>query len=154
MSISTTVQNYLQQKGITYELIPHPHTETSLDAAGAAHVPAAKIAKPVILEDDKGYVMAVVPAHHHVQLSMVNHFLGRHMGLATEQEVKKLFTDCEEGAIPPIGQAYGMETIFDECLGDCPDLYLEAGDHEDFIHLDSKTYLKLMSHVPHGHISY
>lgn len=154
MSMSTTVQKYLQQKGIPYELVPHPHTETSMDAASASHVSAAKIAKPVILEDDKGYVMAVVPAHHHVQLSKVNHFLGRHMGMATEQEIKTLFKDCKEGAIPPIGQAYGMETIFDECLGECPDVYLEAGDHEDFIHLDSTAYLRLMSHLPHGKISY
>lgn len=153
MSISSTVQHYLQQNDIPYELVPHPHTETSMDASSAAHVSAAKIAKPVILEDDKGYVMAVVPAHHHVQLSKVNHFLGRHMGMATEQEIKKLFRDCKAGAIPPIGQAYGMETIFDECLGECQDLYLEAGDHEDFIHLNADAYLRLMSSIPHGNIS-
>lgn len=154
MSMSVTVQNYLEQLGIPYELVPHPHAEASMDAAAAAHVSAAKIAKPVILEDDKGYLMAVVPAHHHVQIRKVNELLHRDMGLATEQEIRTMFADCEAGAIPPIGQAYGLETIFDECLGECPDLYLEAGDHEDFIHLQSEDYLKLMSQVPHASISY
>jgi Ala-tRNA(Pro) deacylase len=152
--MSATVQEYLQQQGIPYELVHHPHTQSSMDAAGAAHVPAAKIAKPVILEDEAGYLMAVVPAHHHVQLKKVNELLNRNMGLATEQEIKSLFNDCEEGAIPPLGQAYGLETIFDDCLGECPDLYLEAGDHEDFIHLNSDDYLKLMSQAPHASISY
>lgn len=154
MTMSATVQNYLNQQGIPYELVPHPHTETSMDAASASHLPAAKIAKPVILEDDDGYLMAVVPAHHHVQIRKVNELLNRNMGLATEQEIKTLFTDCAVGAIPPIGQAYGLETIFDECLGECPDLYLEAGDHEDFIHLKSDDYLRLMSQAPHANISY
>ena len=154
MSISVTVQNYLIQERIPYDLVPHPHTESSMDAAAAAHVSAAKIAKPVILEDDKGYLMAVVPAHHHVQINKVNKLLNRNMGLATEQEISTLFTDCEPGAIPPVGQAYGLETIFDECLGECPDLYLEAGDHEDFIHLKSDDYLRLMSQASHASISY
>ena len=154
MSISVTVQIYLIQQRIPYELVPHPHTESSMDASSAAHVPAAKIAKPVILEDDKGYLMAVVPAHHHVQIGKVNEFLNRNMGLATEQEIRTLFTDCEEGAIPPIGQAYGLETIFDECLGECSDLYLEAGDHEEFIHLKCEDYLRMMSQAPHASISY
>ena len=130
MAMSTTLKQYLTQQHITYDLVPHRHTESSMNAAGAAHISAAKIAKPVILEDENGYVMAVVPAHHHVRINKLNKVLGRKMGLATEQELKSLFLDCEVGAIPPIGQAYGIETIIDDCLGKCPDLYLEAGDHE------------------------
>jgi Ala-tRNA(Pro) deacylase len=152
MSMSTTLQQYLEQQGISYELVPHRHTESSMNAAGSAHIPAAKIAKPVILEDDNGYLMAVVPAHHHVKINEVNRILGRKMGLATEQEIRPLFADCEEGAIPPVGQAYGIETIIDDCLGECPDLYLEAGDHEDFIHLQASAYRQLMAQVQHGKI--
>ena len=153
MSIAATLQHYLERQDIPYDLVPHRHTKSSMDAAAVAHVSAAKIAKPVILEDEQGYLMAVVPAHHHVRISEVNKFLGRKMGLATERELKPLFADCKEGAIPPVGQAYGMETIVDDCLGECPDLYLEAGDHEDFIHLDSASYRKLMRKVPHARIS-
>ena len=153
MSMSVTLQQYLEQQGIPYDLIPHRHTETSMNAASAAHVSAAKIAKPVILEDEKGYLMAVVPAHHHVRINALNRILGRKVGLATEQELIPLFADCAEGAIPPVGQAYGIETVVDACLGECADLYLEAGDHEDFIHLDSAAYDKLMAHAHHAKIS-
>ena len=153
MNISTTVQNYLEQQGIEYDIVPHRRADSSMNAASAAHISAAMIAKPVILEDDQGYLMAVVPAHHHVKIHEINTMLGRKMGLATEDELQSLFADCETGAIPPLGQAYGMETIVDECLGECPEVYLEAGDHEDFIHLQSSSYQKLMSKVQHAKIS-
>ena len=153
MSMSITLQQYLEQQDIHYELVPHRHTESSMNAAGSAHIPAAKIAKPVILEDENGYLMAVVPAHHHVKINVVNRILSRKLGLATEQELRPLFADCEEGAIPPVGQAYGIETIIDDCLGECPDLYLEAGDHEGFIHLQASSYRQLMAQVQHGKIS-
>ena len=54
MSMSITLQQYLEQQDISYELVPHRHTESSMNAAGSAHIPAAKIAKPVILEDQRG----------------------------------------------------------------------------------------------------
>jgi Ala-tRNA(Pro) deacylase len=153
MNMSSTLQRYLDQQGIQYELVSHPHTETSMNAATATHISAAKIAKPVILEDELGYLMAIVPAHHHVRISEINKLLGRKMGLATEDEITSLFKDCEAGAIPPVGQAYGLDTIFDDCLGECPDIYLEAGTHEDFIHLDSASYRQLMAQSPHASIS-
>lgn len=153
MTISATLQQYLKQRGISYDVVPHPRTESSMNAAAVSHIPAAEIAKPVILEDDQGYMMAVVPAHHHVKISALNKILGRKLGLATEPELKSLFADCEEGAIPPVGQAYGLFTIVDECLGKCPELYLEAGDHEGLLHVDSAAFSKLMSSAPRASIS-
>ncbi len=153
MSISTTLQNYLAQQGITYSVVPHRHTETSLNAATSAHISAATVAKPVILEDENGYLMAVIPANHHVKIGKVNKFLGRKMGLATEQEITEMFTDCEPGAIPPVGQAFGMDTIVDDSLNECQDVYMEAGDHEDLIHLKGSAFRRLMRQTQHATIS-
>lgn len=153
MTISSTLKQFLEQQDIPYDLVPHRYTESSMNAASTAHIPAAEIAKPVILEDENGYLMAVVPAHQHVRINKVNQLLGRTMGLATEAELMSLFSDCEEGAIPPVGQAYGMETVIDDCLGDCPDIYMEAGDHCGFVHLQGSRYRQMMSRVHHGKIS-
>lgn len=152
MTMSATLLQYLDQQGIPYDLLPHRYTITSMNAASAAHIPAAEIAKPVILRDNDGFLMAVIPAHEHVKIHEINRILGRNLGLATEKELSPLFSDCDVGAIPPVGQAFGIETIVDDCLGQCPELYLEAGDHEDFIHLSSSAYRKLMSQVPHAKI--
>jgi Ala-tRNA(Pro) deacylase len=153
MAIALTLQKFLAQKGIAYDTLHHRHTETSLNSATAAHVPAGKMAKSVILEDDNGYLMAVIPATHHVKIGKLNHVLGRHMGLATESELKALFSDCDIGAIPPIGQAYGIDTIVDDSLTNCSDIYFEAGDHEDLIHLKGSSFHKLMKHSQHANIS-
>lgn len=152
MAMSLTLQKFLAREGAAYDIVPHRHTDTTMNAAHAAHVPAQLVAKPVILEDESGYVMVVIPADHHVKIAKVNRQLGRNMGLATEAELKDLFTDCEPGAIPAVGEAYGMETLVDDSLCECPDVYLEAGDHEDFIHMRGRTYRRLMRHAQHGHV--
>ena len=153
MTMSVTLKKYLAQQGIAYDIIPHRYTATAMNAATSAHVPSTMVAKSVILEDEDGYVMAVVPANQHVKLAKVNQHLGRRMGLATEPELQSLFSDCELGAIPAIGEAYGIETIVDDSLTSCPDVYIDAGDHEDFVHIKGVSFRKLMQHAEHATIS-
>ncbi len=152
MTMALTLQKYLANKGIAYDLLPHRYTDTSLNSATTAHIPADKLAKPVIFEDEDGYLMAVIPANRHVKIGKLNHTLKRRMGLATESVLEELFGDCEPGAIPPVGEAYGIDTLVDESLEACPDVYMEAGDHEDLIHLKGAAFRKLMKHSQHGRI--
>jgi Ala-tRNA(Pro) deacylase len=98
--------------------------------------------------------MAVIPATHHVELGLLGRQLNRQLGLATETELSQLFRDCNVGAIPPIGQAYGVDVIMEDSLSDCADIYFEAGDHTELIHMRGTDFLKLMSAASHGHFSH
>ena len=45
------------------------------------------------------------------------------LSLATEDELGRLFEDCELGAIPPIGAAYEVPVILDESVCGATDLF-------------------------------
>lgn len=152
MEISDTLLNYLNARGIAFGKLRHRHTESSINSAHAAHIPEDQLAKSVILEDDQGYVMAVIPANAHVKIAELNRLLDRKMGLATEVELLPLFSDCELGAIPPVGQAYGIETIVDEGLDGCSNVYFESGNHTDLIHMKGKAFQELMMETRHAAI--
>lgn len=151
MAISPTIEKYLNEMQIPYQVLPHMRTGSSLHTATVAHVPARQIAKGVLLEDESGYLMAVVPATYHVHLGALRQQLGRQVGLATEQDVAQLFTDCDRGAIPPVGDAYGIETVVDEDLMDAPEVYFEAGDHEELIRLQGSDFMRLNAQARRGH---
>ena len=152
MAMSPTLQKFLTEHAVPYEILPHTHTATSLNSASAAHVPGNKMAKSVILEDEDGYLMAVIPATEHVKIRELNQVLNRNMGLATEMELRHLFRDCEIGAIPPVGLAFGMQTIVDDSLMRCNDVYFEAGDHEELIHVKGTSFRKLMQDSMHANL--
>lgn len=153
MGIASTVRDYLDEAGVDYQLLHHPYSPNSRSTADAARVPADQLAKPVLLEDDKGYLMAVVPASRRVELQSLEQQFGRRLVLASEREVQDLFSDCSKGALPAVGQAYGVEVIWDECLAACPDIYFEAGDHTDLVHMSGKEFTFLMGRRAHGRIS-
>lgn len=156
MSIAHTVQMYLTQHQTPFEVVSHRHTVSSLRTATEANIRPSCLAKAVLLEDDlehDHFIMAVVPANHRVELAEISKQAGRSMHLATEEDAAGLFADCEAGAIPPLGLAYGIETLLDDSLMAQPELYLEAGDHEHLVRVESRDLLRLLSGCAHGSLS-
>lgn len=153
MAIAQTVKTFLDTHRISYDVVHHSPALSSMKTAAAAHVPGNRLAKSVILKDDTGYVMAVVPSTHRIELGQLHREMHRPLGLATETEVSGIFSDCNIGAVPALGPAYGITTVMDDELTNQPEIYFEAGDHEELIHVSGKEYQALMSDVRHGRIS-
>jgi Ala-tRNA(Pro) deacylase len=151
MSIATRIVNYLDEQDIKYDTINHTHTNTSAGTARMADIPLETIAKAVVLEDhDSRHLMAILPADHKVSLHKLNQKLDLNLHLADEQQVYKMFSDCDHGAVPAIGQAYNMNSIYDEALDQLDDVYFEAGDHETLIHLTKMQFGRLMNNTKHS----
>lgn len=153
MAMASTLRAYLEERGIHYDLVSHPLTADSMSTAALAHVPGDQLAKSVVLEDERGYLMVVLPSTHRVRLGTLHKSLHRPLGLATERELARLFADCKTGAVPAVGQAYGLETMVEDSFGDCPDVYFEAGDHAALVHLSGREFGRLMEGLPHGQFS-
>ena len=79
--------------------------------------------------------------------------LNRHLRLASETKLASLFKDCVPGAIPPVGDAYGMPTVLEHSLAGESEVYFEAGDHEELIHVNGRTFAQVMGGAEHLHFS-
>jgi Ala-tRNA(Pro) deacylase len=154
MAIAHTVQDYMSEHGVRYDIVSHPLSHNSMETAELAHVPGRRLAKSVILEDEDGFVMAVLPSNCHVRLGALSRELNRSLRLASERQLSALFSDCELGAIPPLGLAYGMTTVMDDRLAEQPEVYFEAGDHEQLIRMDREQFNMLMQHVGHARFAH
>lgn len=155
MFVSQTVMGFLDRHHVDFELVSHRHTRTSTDTARAAHVPLAQLAKGVLLLDPDEYLLAVVPASRHVNPFALRELVEREpIVLADESDMPYIFRDCECGALPIVGPAFGLATVVDDDLLKRRDVYFEAGDHEHLVHVSGSEFEKLMADQPHGSISY
>lgn len=153
MGMAISLQAFFESHPLNYSVVSHDYTESSQRTAAAAHRTGYKLAKSVLLKDDKGYLLAVLPACHRLHLGQLHHALDRNLGLATETEVSTLFGDCALGAIPPAGVLYDLDTIVDEALLEQDDIYFEAGDHEQLIHMKRADFSKLLGDAKRGRFS-
>lgn len=153
MSISVTLNDYLMRKAGNYELIRHSFSEHMVEAAWASHLPVREVVKGVVLKHRDNYLIAAIPASNKIILPRIQQMLGNKVTLAHEEELFELFGDCAEGAIPPVGDAFGLEMIWDDSLSEDEEIYFEAGDHRHLVHLTGGQYMQLLKNHPHGHIS-
>lgn len=149
MGIAMKLSDYLKANAVQYDVLNHPHSGSSMQTARASNVPAQCLAKAVVLEDNTHAMMAVLPASRRLRLGELELSNGHALRLATEAELKALFNDCEPGAVPPVGVAYGMETILDDSLMEQPEMYFEAGDHETLVHMKTQDFIGLMKGARH-----
>ena len=149
MGIAMKLSDYLTASHVPYEVLSHAHSGNSMQTAKASNVPARCLAKAVVLEDDTRAVMAVLPASRRLELREFQASNGARFRLAPESELKYLFRDCEPGAVPPFGAAYGIETVWDDSLMEQSDIYFEAGDHETLVHMRAQDFIALMKGARH-----
>src|SRR5262245_34042399 len=109
----------LSSRQIPFERLHHRPAYTANRMAQMLHVPGREVAKTVLLRTDQGYVLAVLPATHQIDLMQMRQELGaKSVEMASEDEMDSLFPDCERGAIPPFGSMYNVPTLVDEALAE------------------------------------
>jgi Ala-tRNA(Pro) deacylase len=113
------VTDYLDKRGVAFEVIPHRRAFTSLQEARELGVAADEVLKTVAVRTRGTYVLAVVPASRRLELRLVRESLDDpDARLASEAELVADFPGYELGALPPLGSLLGVRLLVDpEVLG-------------------------------------
>ena len=143
MSISTRIKQHLEENKIPYSLLTHPSAYTAQGAAAVMHVSGREVAKTVVALAGDKYCLVVLPASYHVKTEKLAHMIGRPVRLATETEFSSLFPDCELGAMPPLGELYGLPVYVDESLAGDNEIIFNGGTHRDAIRLNYGDFVSL-----------
>ena len=136
MSISRSLDAYLNHERVHYDVLPHPEAFRALAIAQMLHTPEKKVAKVVIVKVGKQFVMTVLPASWNVDLHRLRTVFATHsVRLATEAELTGLFPDCELGAMPPFGNLYKIPVYVDRSLTEDEEIVFQAGTHSNAIRM-------------------
>lgn len=138
----------LEHRGIAFQRSRHRPAYTSQDLAAAEHVSGYLVAKPVVVKGRAGFAMCVLAACDHVNLNRAAAAIhDKDVRLATEDEMRDLFPDCELGAEPPVGTLYDMQTIMDEHLREDDYMVMQSGSHSEAIELRREDWERLCNPI-------
>ena len=139
-----SLHSYLDERGAHYRCSRHPSTYTAQSLASIEHVPGRQVIKPVVVRADGQLIMCALPACYRIDLAeLKQQLLADAVQLLDESALAGLFTDCELGAVPPIGRLYGMTTVMDESLSHGTHVTFQAGTHADAVTMTLATYRRL-----------
>jgi Ala-tRNA(Pro) deacylase len=136
MLSTSPIHEFLREARVPYTIVPHRTAFTAQEEAATAHVPGRDWAKVVIFFVDGEPVQAVLPAPQEVNLTrLLDLARGNEIRLADEDELIRLFPDCEPGAMPPFGPLYHQPVFVDVELAAEPEIVFNAGTHTEAIRM-------------------
>lgn len=135
---------FLDEHDVRYVTITHSPAYTSQKTAASAHVRGKELAKAVIVTVDGELAMAVLPGSTQVDFGLLRDALGgAKVELASEDEFRDKFPECEVGAMPPFGNLYGMPVYVAAALAEDDEIAFNACSHTELIRLAYEDFERL-----------
>lgn len=151
--IAKDLKKLLDSHKIKYVMVKHSPAFTIQEVCQAAHFSSDKMAKSVIVKLDEGLAMAVIPGSKKVDLELLKKISkSKKADIASEDEFRHAFPDCELGAMPPFGNLYKMKVYVDDSLTKEKEIGFNAGTHSELIKMNFKDFEDLAAPT-HGHFS-
>lgn len=139
------VKEFLEEKNVKYVSIEHSTAYTAQEVAASAHIPGKEMAKTVMVKINGKMSMAVLPANYQIDFKKFKKLAGStDIELASEEEFKYMFPDCEMGAMPPFGNLYDMPVYVADSLAEDKEIDFNAGTHRELIKVKYKDFEKLV----------
>lgn len=144
MPVSKKLKGFLDENKVKYVVVAHSKAYTAQEIAASLHIPGNELAKSIIVKVDDGFAMVVLPASYRINFEMLKNVLGKKkVSLASEEDFKSLFPECEIGAMPPFGNLYDVPVYMAESLLADDEIFFNAGTHTEVIRLKMEDYKKL-----------
>ena len=139
------VIDFLDKAGVDYEVTEHKPVFTAQRMAAEEHEAGKYVAKPVIVKADGKYIMCVVAACYRLNLQTLRDSLGAEsVELAEENELSRIFSNCELGAEPPFGNLYALPTVMDKRMEADDHIVFQAGSHKKAARMSMEDYRRLV----------
>jgi Ala-tRNA(Pro) deacylase len=135
------ISDFLRSRRIPFETLLHEPAPSATKLARSVHVPGRHVAKAVLVKTGEEFVLAVLPSTHRIDLDRLAGVLGASaLRLATEDEVERVFNDCERGALPPFGRLYGLRTVVDASLSGGAEFVFEGNWRHEGVRMRFRDY--------------
>lgn len=139
------LKEFLDSNNVKYASISHSPAYTAQEIAASTHIPGKELAKTVIVKLDGKMAMVVLPASYKVDFGQLKESTGaKKAELATEEEFKDMFPECDVGAMPPFGNLYGMDVYAADSLAEDTHIAFNAGSHSEVMRLKYSDFERLV----------
>ncbi|WP_339806476.1 HDOD domain-containing protein [uncultured Marinobacter sp.] len=118
MALAAKVEQFLNRKGVSYDLLPVTNQAgSSFDSAVMARGGAVgSVIRCTAMIDLKGVILVVHPYDSSPDADAIERHTGRRFQPLTAAQTNRLFADCLPGFVPPFGAAYGVPVLVEQAL--------------------------------------
>lgn len=155
MAASKKVTNFLDNKGVKYELVSHRKVFTAFDKAKTMKIPENSVGKTLVVKFNSKAGIALIPSSKNLDKDklkkLINSWLekkkekkAKKIDFAKEAWIKKNLKGAKVGAVPPMGILWKLPTFLDKSLSDNSKIVVCAGDYSWSIKISPAAFKKAL----------
>lgn len=147
LSTQEAVLTLLKSKGVQYRLIEHDPAFTSEDVTRIGGIEPSQVAKALVMLADGKPFLVILPCSRKVDFKKFKSLTGvRNLEMAAPEQVQRI-CGVEVGAVPPLGNLFGLPTYIDVHLTNEEQIVFSAGSHVMSIRMSYGEFRKIVSPV-------
>jgi Ala-tRNA(Pro) deacylase len=157
VKLPARILSFLTKNSAKYTPLQHRTVFTAYDVAQTLKVDLKNVAKTLLVQADREWVLIVVPANRNLDFQALKKTINterkktaatpfKKISLATERSISKGVSNTP-GAVPPFGPLYKLPTYVDRAIMKAPKLIVNGGTFETSLEMKPKEYLRLAEGV-------
>jgi len=153
VALAVRLARFFDQQGIAYKersIDRAPSLDAAVSALGQSR---ERLIKATLLIDITGIVMVVHRYDSALDIEALQFMTGRHLQPLTAQQIARLFSDCDPGFIPPIGNAYDLPVLLDEGVARAEPVLFSSGTNHSLVEVDGCSLRLAMAGSREGHLA-
>lgn len=143
MAVPAKVKKYLEKSGINYEELAHKTVYTAYDVAQTLKKELKHIAKNLLIQADKTFVLVVVPADKKLNLDKIRQALGAKKVSIPNEKIMLKVLKIKPGAVSSFGKLHKMETLVDKALVKSKEAIFATGSFTDSVLMKVKDFVAM-----------
>lgn len=153
VALAVRLERFFDQQGIAYKerfIDQASSLEAAVSALGQSR---EDVIKATLLIDISGIVMVVHRYDSALDAEALRQMTGRHLQPLTAHQTMRLFSDCDPGFIPPIGNAYDLPVLVDEGIARAERVFYSSGTDHSLVEMDGRSLRLAMAGSREGHLA-
>lgn len=127
MTPFSNLLRYLQSNAVPFVVDGIPSIPDRFEPRALSALADVRRVSVTPMQLDRQVWLAIVDEARHLRPDLVRRaFGGRSITSVHREDQSLLFPGCDESAIPPLGNLFGVPVMFDEALADAPALSFSA----------------------------
>ncbi len=145
MRMPALLQQYLLAKGVHCELVARPKDRSPQEIADELAIPESALIRAVLLHDDKGLLLALLPASYMLNFEALYADSGRDFDVLSGAQAARVFRDCAAESRPALPAVFGLTALRDKSTLNDAFVFIESGDGESLLRFSQHDYSSLLS---------
>ncbi len=145
MRMPAIIQQYLVEQGVHCDLVARPKNCSPQEIAHQLEIPESALIRAVLLQDEHGVVMALLPASYMLNFEALHAETARDFDVVSGAQAVRIFRDCLAESRPALPGAFGMAALRDIATQYDAQVYIESGNGESLLRFSQHDFTRLLT---------